>query len=83
MSDAAGEGLRLFFDLGPTGEETLESFSLEFRKTGGYMAKYNELSGQLEYIEMSLEGRPAAVKLTLKDPVYSVEGPWNFTFPVE
>jgi hypothetical protein len=77
-----GDTLRVYVDLGPVGEETLEGFALDIRN-GSWGGKYNEVTGQLEYFEVGLDGNSRNMKFTLKDPVYSIEGPWDITFPRE
>ena len=74
--------LRIYVDLGPVGTKTLDSFSLDI-KNGGWGSKYDEFTGQMEYIEVPLSGNQRQVRLNLKDPVYSVKGPWTITFPVD
>ncbi|MDH7577673.1 MAG: hypothetical protein QHH75_07555 [Bacillota bacterium] len=73
------DSLKIYVDLGPAGEETLEYFSLK-DTSWGYTV--DEVTGRMLYFEVPLQGSPQKVKLTLQDPVYSVEGPWTFTFPV-
>ena len=75
-----GDALRVYVDLGPAGEETLESFTLEYQSWGWTI---NRETGRMEYFEVALEGNPRHMNFTLTSPVYSVEGPWEFTFPVE
>lgn len=77
-----GDTLRVYVDLGPVGEETLEGFTLDI-SNGSWGGKYDEVTGQLEYFEVGLDGKSKNMKFTLKDPVYSIEGPWDITFPRE
>jgi hypothetical protein len=79
ISNPHGDSLKVYVDLGPVAEETLESFSLK-NTSWGYTV--DELTGRMRYFEIPLEGRLHKIKLTLEYPVYSMNGPWTFTFPV-
>lgn len=74
--------LRIYVDMGQTGTQTFDSFSLDI-SNGGWASKYDESTGQMEYIEVPLSDNQRQVRLKLKDPVYSVKGPWTISFPVD
>lgn len=80
-----GDKLRVYVDMGPAGAETFHSFSLssaDLSKMEAWHWKTSETTGRMEYFKLPLEGIKRRVKLTFTGPVYAVEGPWTFTFPV-
>ncbi|MCR3921404.1 MAG: hypothetical protein NUK65_02670 [Firmicutes bacterium] len=83
VTNPHGKSLRVYTELGPVGQETFESFSLDFRKSGGGLLKYDENTGQMEYFEVDLNDQPYRYKFSFNKPVYSIEGPWEITFAQE
>lgn len=75
-----GDYLRVSVDLGPPGEETLVQFSLE----DGFSVSEMDLStGQWKDFLVPLEEGRKSYEFLFSQPIYSVEGPWVFTFQVD
>ncbi|WP_127582348.1 hypothetical protein [Paenibacillus koleovorans] len=76
-----GPGLRLYLDLhfDPQASKSLHNFRIDARS---HMARMNDQTGAIEYIEFSLENPDAKqMKLKLTNPQILVRGPWIFQLP--
>ena len=67
------------------GQEILYGFSvstgfLKLKGIGSYWR--TDESGEMEYY-IHVKKNQKSIGLTLHDPIYYVEGPWSFTFPVD
>jgi hypothetical protein len=73
--------LRVYVNPGPAGPEELKEFALQpSRSMSGYGAVLDGLSERILYLEVPVEPGQREIRLTLKDPVVSVKGPWVLEF---
>lgn len=75
--------IRVYVDLGPDGDEVLESFRLEFKESGSMMSRAGEYTDRMIYFQTPVLPNQKRITLTLIDPVVAVTGPWELELPVE
>lgn len=75
--------LRVYVNPGPAGPEELKEFALQpNRWMTGYGTAFDSFSERILYLEVPVKPGQKEIKLTLKDPVVSVKGPWVLEFPI-